>query len=595
MGDERKVQLLEASLAGTRTYRRLAAVATTAAAVFAAIAGGAYYYANETRLSASDATQRTFDETRQSLNNALNDAQRTLDDATAMISALAAMTAQTARSNPRADNIEAVRDLTRKAISRYGNPATDAAAEQRARTYLALAEIDSELGWLDRTEEDALAALTDLDRLANGGNTEALHLRGQTERLIGATHWQRGNNEEAKLHYERGISHLDELLRRNTDAADAWRWIRSLANLHEALGDVLLYRFDRRDEALVAYDKSRELREQLVALGHQGPALEIDLARVAGKRAEVAERKGNIEEALALSSEALERMENLKDRIWDNLNWAADYGTVGAIIARLKRKQKRYAEAAPAFGRAEEILLTVTKRDPKNKTRAATLNWIRFLRAENFFRLGMQNNDRVRLLAVREQAQAIIATTTALAADPAQSVQMRANKVREEALLAAIDATLRQLNGNFDSAAAGYLEASDIIANGYLADGKRPPWADLMTEDIEYLEWAGAAYVKAQKPTEAQLQLKRAADMLEKYRALLGDRLYEDLHLRIDARIDHSPPAVGTVPATAARTPPPTAVEPNTSSAESGTPQPSAPPTADPAPSAGDPVNPPQQ
>lgn len=595
MGDDLKVRLLEATLEGKRTRRRLT---VAAALVFAIIAAAASYYWYQ--------------------------AHRALDAATAMISSLVEAASDTAQTNPHAENIEALRELTRKAIDGFAASSSDPRiVQQRARSYLTLAEIDFERGWIDRMQEDAQLALASIDGLATSGNLEARHLRAQAERLIGATQWERGNNEEAKLHFERGIADLNELLKLNVDSNIAWRWMRSLADLHQALGDVLLYRFDQRDEALAAYNKSRELRERLAALGHQGPALEIDLAWIAGRRAEVAERKGNIDEALTLSAEALDRMEGLKDRIWDNLRWAADYGSISANIGRLKRKQKRYAEAAPIFARAEEILLAVNKRDPKNKTRMATLNWIRFLRAENLFRLGMQNNDRIRLLSAREQAQAIIATTAALAGDSAERSQIRLSKVREEAFLAAIDATLRQLNGNHESAAAGYLEASEIIANGRSADTKTMPSGDLMTENIEYLEWAGMAYVKAQKPVEAQALFKRATEMLGKYRQALGEKVYEDLHQRIDARIDRAPPAISRTPASANRTPadrgpittesiPPAAANPaddakpqasestppaaQVPAVESSTPpaDPS-PPAAAAAPAASDPVSPPQQ
>jgi hypothetical protein len=113
--------------------------------------------------------------------------------------------------------------------------------------------------------------------------------------------------------------------------------------------------------------------------------------------------------------------------------------------------------------------------------------------------------------------------------------------VREEAVLAAIDANLRQLNGNFESAAAGFIEASDIIANGYLKDAAKAPWPDLIRENIEYLEWAGAAEVKAQKAAEAQALFKRAMEMLVKYRQAFGDKDFEEFQKRIEARLDRSP------------------------------------------------------
>ena len=223
--------------------------------------------------------------------------------------------------------------------------------------------------------------------------------------MIGLSKWGLGKNEEAKRHYERGIADLNDLLKRNVDPKISWRWMRSQADLYQSLGDVLLFRFDRRDESLAAFNKSRELRERLTELGYQGPALEHDLAWITNKRAEVEERLGNLEGALTLFTEARDRMEAFRERILDNPRWATDFGTVQANIGRIKRKQNRYAEAAPIFTRAEETLSTVSKRDPKNIDRAAALNWVRFLRAENLARLAIQNNDRIRLLSARASAQ----------------------------------------------------------------------------------------------------------------------------------------------------------------------------------------------
>ena len=470
-------------------------------------------------------------------------AYRALDDATTMISALVEATSETVQPNAQLDTVEALLELARKAINNFASWSDDPRiVQQRARTFLILAEIDLDRGHIDRMRVDAQAAFAGLDPLAKAGNLEARHLRAQAERLIGATNWESGNNEEAKLHFERGISDLAELLKRDVDPKISWRWMRSLAELYQALGDVLLFRFNNPKEALEAFNKCRDLRLQLIQLGHQGPALEHDLAWITNKRADVEERLGNIEAALNLFIEARDRMDGLKDRIWDNLRWATDFGTLHTNIARIKRKQNRYAEAVAIFARAEEILTAVNKRDPKNMDRAATLNWTRFLRAENLFRLGLQHNDRIRLLSAREQMQLVIATTVEIARAARLRTQAQLNKVREEAFLAAIDATLRQLNGNFESAAAGFIAATDIIGNGYLPDAPKMPWPDLLREDIEYLEWAGIASTKAQKTSEAQALFKRAMEMLVEYRSILETTVFEEFQKRIEARLSAEAP-----------------------------------------------------
>lgn len=540
MGDARKVQEFIPSPGGVvvaaigkpaRPNYRLTVISIAAAVLFALATAAAAYNWYQSR--------------------------RAFNDAIATISELAEATAESVQPNAQRDNIDALLERARKAVGSFAGSSSDSRiTEQRGRTYLIFAEIDSDRGQIARMLDDAKAALALLDALANSGNLEARHLRARAERLIGRANWELGNNTEAKQHYDRGISDLEDLLKRDVDPKISRPWMRSQADLYQSLGDILLTRLNQRDEALAAYNKARELRERLVELGYLGPALEHDLAWIANKRAEVEERRGNIDEALKLLAEARDRMETLNERIWDNPRWATNFGAIYANIGRLKRKQNRYAEAAPIFTRADEILSTVAKRDPKNVNRNATLNWVRFLRAENLFRLALQNNDRIRLLSAREQAQQIIAKTSELARESGLHAQEQLNKVREEAFLAAIDATLRQLNGNFESAAAGFIEASEIIANGYLKAPSYAPWPDLLKENIEYLEWAGGAYMKAKKNPEAQAMFKQAADMLVKYQQAFGEKDFEEFRQRIEARIDRTPSTAGQSPPAAERAPP---------------------------------------
>jgi tetratricopeptide (TPR) repeat protein len=487
---------------------------------------------------------------------------RALNDANSIISELVEATSEIIQPNAQLETIDALVDKARKAINTFAASSNDPRiVQQRARTFLILAEIDLDRGRIERMREDAQVAFSNLDPLAKAGNPEARHLRAQAERLIGAGYWENGDNEQAKRHYELGIADLSELLKRDVDPKISWRWMRSLADLHQSLGDVLLFRFDKPQEALEAFEKSRELRERLIQLGHQGPALEHDLAWITNKRGDIEERLGKFEAALNTFIESRDRMDGHKERIWDNLRWTAHFGTLHTNIARIKRKQNRYAEAAPIFARAEEIFSAVNKRDPNNMDWSAALNWTRFLRAENLFRLALQNNDRIRLLSAREQMQLVIATSAEIAREARLRPQAQLNKVREDAFLAAIDATLRQLNGNYESAAAGFIEAVNIIANGYLQNASKMPWPDLLRENIEYLEWAGTAYVKAQKTAEAQALFKRALEMLMNYRQLFGDKEFEEFQKRIEARIDHKTPAANRAPA-ADREPPATASAP---------------------------------
>src|SRR5262249_31296922 len=143
---------------------------------------------------------------------------------------------------------------------------------------------------------------------------------------------------------------------------------------------------------------------------------------------------------------------------------------------------------------------------------ASALNWAKFIRAENLFRWSMAKNDRILMLEVREQAISIIDKASDITKQAPLRTQERVNKTREEAFRAAVDASLRQWNGNHEAAAAGFIEATDIIRKDYLPIAAKMPWRDLLIENIQYLEWAGMAYVKAQKPVEAQAMFRNALD-----------------------------------------------------------------------------------
>ncbi|HTS39801.1 MAG TPA: hypothetical protein VMH84_04580 [Xanthobacteraceae bacterium] len=525
-------------------------------------------------------------------------AQSHLDAATSAIATLVDAASAIVRPSAEPDTTDAAIEQVRDAITKFSVASGNARAlQQRARTALTLAEIDLDRGKIDRTREEAQEAFKTLDPLAKSGNLEARHLRAQAERLIGATYWEKGDNEEAKVHYERGIADLNDLLKIGNDPAVAWRWMRSLAKLYQAQGDILLYRLNQSEQALEAFEKARLLRARVIDLGHQGPAFEHDLAWIMNKRGDVEARLGNDEAALKWFVEARDRLDGLKDRIWDNPRWAEDLGTIYSNIGALKRKQNRFAEAAPQFAQAEDILTAVYKRDSKNLEHASALNWARFVRAENLFRWALAKNDRILMLEVREQAITIIAMASDLIKQAPQRTQEQLNKVREEAFRAAVDASLRQWNGNHESAAAGFIEAADIIKKDYLPVAAKSPWPDLLIENIQYLEWAGMAYVKAQKLPEAQAMFKRALDMLAEYRGVLGDKLTEDYRQRIAARIDHAQPAGEHKPAAAVDRvqSPPAPAERAPAPAPTPTPTESAPRAGEPAPDARETVTPPQQ
>jgi tetratricopeptide (TPR) repeat protein len=465
------------------------------------------------------------------------EAHRALGDAEAMIAELVAIGTETVQPHAQLDSVDALLVRVRDALRKLAVRSDDVdIAQQRARANLLLAEIDLERGRTEEALNNANAALASVQPLAEAGNLEARHLRAQAERLLGAIDWELTSNPEAHRHFERGIAELADLLERGVDPKISWRWMRSLADLHQSMGEMLLFRFDKPREALQSFDKARELRLLLLQLGHSGPSLQRDLAWITKRRGDVEYRLGNDETAAGLYLEARARLDTLQERIWEDLKWVADLGVIDTNIGMIKRRQKRFSEAETIFARGEQLLATVHKRDPKNFSRALALNRTRYLRAENLFRWALASNDRMRLIAVRDRIKSVIEFHDSIAALGAPRRQVLHNAARETALLSAIDATLRQLNGNFEGAAAGYSEAAEAIAKTYLLDARNMPRPDLLRENIEYLEWAGIAYARAQKAPEAELQFKRALSMLAEYRSMLEPTIFDEFQKRIEAR-----------------------------------------------------------
>ncbi|HXF86893.1 MAG TPA: hypothetical protein VNK48_00890 [Xanthobacteraceae bacterium] len=494
-----------------RPRRRVAALAAVAALAFAAAAAVAAYRWRE--------------------------AQQALGDAEAAVAELVAITAETVQPHAQLDSVDALLGRVRDALRKPAARSDDAEiVQRRAGAHLLLAEIDLDRGRIEEALAHAKAASESVQPLAEAGNLEARHLRARAERVLGAIDCELTGNAGAHQRFDRGIAELTDLLQRGVDPKISWRWMRSLAELHQSMGEVLLFRFDKPHQALESFDKARELRLLLLQLGYSGPSFQRDLAWITSRRGDVEYRLGHDETAAGLYVEARDRLEGLKEGIWEDLKWVVDLGVIDTNIAMIKRRQKRFSEAETIFARAEQLLTTVHNRDPKHLNRALTLNWTRYLRAENLFRWALAANDRIRLVAVRNQIKSIIEFNGRIVALGAPGRRALHNAARETALLSAIDATLRQLNGNFEGAAAGYSEAAEAIAKTYLPDARNMPWPDLLRENIEYLEWAGIAYAKAQKAPEAEQLFKRALSMLAEYRSMLEPTVVDEFQKRIEAR-----------------------------------------------------------
>ena len=462
-------------------------------------------------------------------------AQNGLVAATGAIAALVQGISDVVRPLAQLDTVEELVSQARASIDQFsGLSLTDDIRKQQARTYLLIADINWDRGDIAQMRKDASQALALLDTLVGNGDPENLLLRANSRRFIGLSHFEVNEREDARRQYELGIADLTQLLGQNPDtAALKWRAQRSLADNYQELGDVLLFKFNRMQDALVAFDQCLELRKLLIEGGHDGPAFVHDLAWAANKHGDVQVRWGDDAAALIWFTRARAALQGLGDHLWDNLIWAYDLSLIHNNIGLIARRQDAFEEAIKAFDQADTIIRRVVEYDPKNLGRRSGLSWTTFNRAEAMFRLALTTKDVARLRQARE---AFTVSNEATGIDAAQApleARVQLGFVRGRAYLAAIDATLKDWSGDHLGAAQGFVEAANLIAEQYLPHVETFPRRDYLSEGIEYLDWAGNAYVAAGRADLGRPFLEQALDWVMRFHAILGDRVVAVLQAKV--------------------------------------------------------------
>ena len=150
------------------------------------------------------------------------------------------------------------------------------------------------------------------------------------------------------------------------------------------------------------------------------------------------------------------------------------------------------------------------------------------------FRLALSTKDVARL---REAKKAFAASNKDTEIDAAQALlaaRVQLGYFRGRAYLSAIDATLKDWSGDHLGAAQGFVEAANFISEQYLPHVEAFPRRDYLSEGIDYLDWAGNAYVAAGMVDRGQAYLKQALEWVDRFRAILGDMLAASLRARIE-------------------------------------------------------------
>jgi tetratricopeptide (TPR) repeat protein len=461
-------------------------------------------------------------------------AEANLDAAIAAISTLIETTSEIVRPIAQLDAVEGLIEQARDAMGRFSSISEDPRiTKQRARSFLLLAETDWERGNVGRMRDEAQQAFALLDRLAAGGELEVRHLRAQSERLIGLAYVDADDKIAARTHYERGIADLTEMLSSGASEEVSWRWKRSLADLNQELGDVLLIKFNDVPNALTAFEHCYQERTDLTRFGHRGPALDHDIAWAANKLGDVAVRQGNDDDALKWFGIAQEGLTGLGENLWNNLMWPDHLALIDDNIGLIFKRREDFGEAVQYFAKAEELLERVVRHDPKNLFRRAGLSWTYFNGGEDQFRWALKSNDNDHLVQARDKFAASVAGYTSVNNGAPGHVQWQLALTAARANLAAVGAMTRQWAGDDYGAVAGFAVAADLMVTNFvpLADHYARP--NFVASTIEFLDWAGTGAVKIGRIEEGRARMKIALEIVEKYRAVLGEKDYSSLKRRL--------------------------------------------------------------
>jgi tetratricopeptide (TPR) repeat protein len=466
-------------------------------------------------------------------------AQTSLDAATAAISALIETTSEIVRPIAQLDAVNALIEQARDSLDRFSSISEDTRiTQQRARTFLLLAETDWERGNISRMREEAEQAYALLNRLAANGDLEMRHLLARSERWIGLAYNDADDKDAARLHYERGIGGLIHLLNRDVRDDVSWRWRQTLADLDQELGDVLLIKFSDIPGALAAFTACYDIRTALAASGHRSPAIDHDIAWAANKRGDVAVREADDDEALKWFTIARDRLEGLVDDLWDNLMWPDHLGLIDDNIGLILKRREKFDEGMQDFAKAEELLTRVVKRDPKNLFRRAGLSWTYFNGGEDQFNWARKTNDRDHLVAARERFAASVNGYSAVVKEAPHHVQWQMALTVARADFTAVEATMKQWSQDDRGAADGFAAAADLMLNNImpLADHYARP--NFVESTIWFLDWAASEDLKLGRVDEARSRATTALKIAQKYRVVIGEKNYAIIERQLREHLD---------------------------------------------------------
>ncbi|MGB6534808.1 MAG: toll/interleukin-1 receptor domain-containing protein [Xanthobacteraceae bacterium] len=465
-------------------------------------------------------------------------AQSNADAAVEALTALVETTSRVVRPIARLDAVDTLIEQARGAMDRFSSFSEDPRIiEQRARTFLLLAETDWDRGNVKRVHEEAQQALELLDKLAAGGNPEFRYLRARSRHLLGLAFFDENHKQAALAQYQAAVTELTALLQIKGSDEKVARWERELADVNQDLGDVQLQKFNDPGKALAAYNDCYDERVDAAHKDGGGPAEQHDIAWALNKRGDVAKSQGHEDEALGWFTKARDGIAQLGDELWSNILWPDNLAVIDTNIGLIYRDKGQYAKAIDSFNRSATLLKRVIVRDPKNLFRQNSLSWTYYSRAEAQFRWALAEHNAALLKQAHDNLTATVANYTEVINQAPDKIQWQNGRVGAQANLAAVDGFIAQWSGDDAAAASDFTAAAQLFVTKFVPLIDQIPRSDFAADTVEFLDWAGMAEVKIGNAEQGRSDLDSARDMLLKYRSIIGEQRFIVLQPRIDADV----------------------------------------------------------
>jgi TIR domain len=472
-------------------------------------------------------------------------ARNNLAAARAAISALIT-TAETMQPIAQLDTVEALIEPVHKTMDEFSVTGDPTIELERAETLLILAEINWDRADLRRMEQEAETALGYLTPLAKTGDLEARHQLARSHRLIGLAHWEADRNGAALHEYDQAVEVLADMLAKNGDRPDAWRWQRSLADVREELGDVLLQHLGDIDAAAMNYDACYKIRLDLVQKGHVDPIFHADVAWTINKLGDVEQKRSDKEigelkkqhrdRAVELFDQAQKAYTGLQEHLSDSLVWQHRLALIENNIGLIDIKNGDLGGALAEFNRAAQLLKPVVDRDPKNLYRLSALAWTYDNQGNVMIKLAdsSDSDHMTQLENAKQRFEWALDLRRKIHADARAKKLWEYDLDESEADVAATQARIDRLSDKHREAAAQFDQAAQFIklaAEVFARESTNKPSvnAELIMRNIEYLAYAAEEYAAVGEADNARNDFTQAMRMFETYQAVLdaadADRL----------------------------------------------------------------------